>query len=54
MVADRGWAERRRKLLVICPASLRKQWSLELQDKFNLPSMILDARSSATERERQK
>lgn len=39
------WAERRRKLLVICPASLRKQWSLELQDKFNLPSVILDARS---------
>jgi len=39
------WAERRRKLLVIVPASLRKQWSLELQDKFNLPSVILDARS---------
>jgi len=28
------WAERRRHLLVICPANLRKQWSQELTDKF--------------------
>lgn len=40
------WAERKRKLLVICPASLRKQWSLELAEKFNLPSVILDAKTS--------
>lgn len=39
------WAERKRKLLVICPASLRKQWATELDEKFNLPSMILDART---------
>jgi len=39
------WAERKRRLLVICPASLRKQWSLELQEKFHLPNMILDAAS---------
>lgn len=39
------WAERRRKLLVICPASLRKQWALELEEKFSLPSVILDARA---------
>jgi len=37
------WAERKRRLLVICPASLRKQWSLELAEKFNLPTVILDA-----------
>src|SRR5450432_4005157 len=30
------WAERRRHLLVICPANLRKQWSQELADKFYL------------------
>ncbi|MGD1084257.1 MAG: SNF2-related protein [Verrucomicrobiota bacterium] len=36
------WAERRRRLLVICPASIRKQWSLELEEKFNLPTIILD------------
>ena len=37
------WAERRRRLLVVCPASIRKQWSLELEEKFNLPTVILDA-----------
>jgi len=37
------WAERRRRLLVICPASIRKQWALELAEKFNLPTVILDA-----------
>jgi SNF2 family DNA or RNA helicase len=37
------WAERKRRLLVICPASLRKQWSLELQEKFHLPTVILEA-----------
>ncbi len=42
------WAERKRKLLVICPASLRKQWSLELAEKFNLPSVVLDAKTSKT------
>lgn len=39
------WAEGKRRLLVICPAALRKQWSLELQEKFNLPSIILDSAS---------
>ncbi len=39
------WAERRRNLLIICPASLRKQWAQELQDKFNLPSQVLDTRT---------
>ena len=39
------WAERRRRLLVICPASLRKQWAQELADKFNLPAEVLDART---------
>jgi SNF2 family DNA or RNA helicase len=39
------WAERKRRLLVICPASLRKQWALELQEKFNLPTRVLDSKS---------
>lgn len=38
-------AERKRHLLVICPASLRKQWQVELEDKFNLKTTILDAKS---------
>ncbi len=39
------WAERKRKQLVICPASLRKQWSLELSEKFNLSSVILESKT---------
>jgi ERCC4-related helicase len=45
LVLCQHWAERKRRLLVICPASIRKQWSLELTEKFNLPNVILDARS---------
>ena len=44
LVLCQYWAERRRKLLVICPASLRKQWALELSEKFNLPCAIFDSR----------
>jgi ERCC4-related helicase len=39
------WAERRKKLLIICPANLRKQWSQELLDKFFLESTILENKS---------
>lgn len=39
------WAERKRKLLIVCPASLRKQWQMELEEKFNLPAVVLDSRS---------
>jgi len=39
------WAERSRKLIVICPANLRKQWSQELSDKFFLPTAILEAKT---------
>jgi hypothetical protein len=39
------WAERKRRLLVICPASLRKQWALELSEKFNLSTRVLDAKT---------
>ena len=39
------WAEHKRRLLVILPANLRKQWSQEMADKFYLPSMILETRS---------
>ena len=39
------WAERKRRLLIICPASLRKQWALELQEKFHLASVVLDKKA---------
>ncbi|HIC95077.1 TPA: DEAD/DEAH box helicase, partial [Candidatus Bipolaricaulota bacterium] len=38
------WAEGKRKMLVIVPASLRKQWQNELLDKFDLPSEIIESR----------
>jgi superfamily II DNA/RNA helicase len=45
LVLCQYWAERKRKLLIICPAALRRQWAQELLDKFNLSSQILDART---------
>src|SRR5439155_3362042 len=39
------WAAGKRRLLVICPANLRKQWAQELADKFYLGSDILEART---------
>jgi len=41
------WAERRRRIIIITPASIRKQWALELEEKFNLPVIILDSKSFA-------
>ena len=39
------WAENRRRILLIMPASLRKQWTAELAEKFYLPSIILEGPS---------
>lgn len=40
------WAERKRRVIVICPASIRKQWALELAEKFNLPALVIDAKTA--------
>ncbi len=45
LVLCQYWAERKRKLIIICPASLCRQWAQELKDKFNLPSIVLDAKT---------
>jgi ERCC4-related helicase len=45
LVLSQKWAEHKRKILLITPSSLRKQWSSELQEKFFLPSIILEAKS---------
>ncbi|MCR9080946.1 MAG: SNF2-related protein [Cyclobacteriaceae bacterium] len=45
LVLSQKWAERKRKILIISPANLRKQWSQELQDKFYLDSLILETKS---------
>lgn len=45
LVISQRWAERRRRILIIVPANLRKQWHQELQDKFNLQAILLEAKS---------
>ena len=45
ILLSQRWAERRRRLLVICPANLRKQWAQELSDKFFLQSAILETKT---------
>jgi len=45
LVLSQKWAERKRRILVITPANLRKQWYQELSEKFFLPCRILEAKS---------
>ena len=45
LVISQKWAERKRRILVITPANLRKQWHQELQEKFFLPCHIFEAKS---------
>src|SRR5215210_3032990 len=43
IVISQRWAERRRRILLIVPATLRKQWQGELDEKFYLPTRILES-----------
>lgn len=45
LVILQRWAERKRHILIITPANLRKQWHQELQEKFGLQGIILEAKS---------
>lgn len=45
LVLSQKWTEGRRRILIIVPANLRKQWSQEIDEKFFLPTMILEARN---------
>jgi len=44
LVLSQQWAERKRRLLIITPANLRKQWHQELTEKFFLPCLILETK----------
>jgi superfamily II DNA or RNA helicase len=43
LVISQRWAEHKRRIILIVPASLRKQWQQELFDKFSLHSTIIEA-----------
>ncbi|OJY56638.1 SNF2-related protein [Thiobacillus sp. 0-1251] len=45
LVLSQKWAERKRRILVITPSNLRKQWYQEMAEKFFLPCRILEAKS---------
>ncbi len=45
LVLSQKWAERKRRILVITPSNLRKQWLQELTEKFFLPCRLLEAKS---------
>ncbi len=45
LVLAQKWTEGKRRILIITPANLRKQWSQEVDEKFFLPSLILEARN---------
>lgn len=45
LVIAQRWAEHKRRIMLIVPASLRKQWQQELSEKFSLPSTILEAKT---------
>ena len=44
ILLSQKWAEGSRRILIICPSSLRKQWMQELADKFYLPSEVMETR----------
>lgn len=45
LVISQLWAERKRRIVVVCPAALRKQWANELAEKFHLPAQVVDGRT---------
>lgn len=48
IVISQYWAERKRRILIIAPASLRQQWQQELLEKFYIPSTLVDTRAIKT------
>ncbi|MFH0785908.1 MAG: SNF2-related protein [Pseudomonadota bacterium] len=48
LVLSQKWAEQQRRILVITPSNLRKQWYQELTEKFFLPCRLLESKSYNT------
>lgn len=53
LVISQRWAERRRRILIIVPANLRKQWHQELQEKFALECLLLETKNYNAMRKQQ-
>ena len=45
ILLSQQWAENKKRILIICPSSLRKQWVNELADKFYLKSEVMENRT---------
>ena len=45
LVLCQYWAVGKRKIIIICPASIRKQWGYELTEKFGIENEVIDARN---------
>lgn len=45
LVLCQYWAVGKRKIIIVCPASLRKQWGYELSEKFGIDNEVLDSKN---------
>jgi ERCC4-related helicase len=45
ILLSQQWAENKKRILIICPSSLRKQWANELADKFYLKSEVMESKN---------
>ena len=45
LVLCQYWATGQRKIIVVCPAALRKQWGFEMSEKFGIDNEILDTKN---------
>jgi len=45
ILLSQQWAENKKRILIICPSSLRKQWVNELSDKFYLQAEVIESKS---------
>lgn len=50
LVLAQYWSERKRRILLIVPASLRMQWRSELNEKFYIDSVIMESANFNKER----
>jgi superfamily II DNA/RNA helicase len=45
ILLSQQWAENKKRILIICPSALRKQWVNELSDKFYLKGEVIENKS---------